>query len=651
MAATHEYFVSTAGDDSNPGTRERPFASPLRARDAVRAEIAAGLRRSITVYLCGGTYWLPDGLSLGAEDSGTAECAVTYRSAPGETAALVGGVRLANWRRHRGEVVAADLPRASASLQVFENGRRMTLARLPKAGYFKTEGPLPEAAGTGFTFREGDLAPAGWTLSGARVYLWPEHDWFSHERAVRSIDGATRAVGLDGSRLTVTAGNRYFVRNVPELLTAPGECCIDPVSGVVYAWTAGGPVDRQTMAVPTARNVVRICGREGAPVRNVHVADLDIGMADEDAVSLSDAEACSIRGCRIENGGRCGVSVSGRATRIEVCGNEIGWHGQHGVELHGLPPGQPDVNHHHEVRNNHIHHCGRLIGHGYGVSIYQSGHNRVLNNHIHDLPRYGTTIKGLRYQVLRKQVPGVTFTNRHDFLHSRNNLIAHNHIHHVNQDSQDTGAMESWGPGRDNVYDHNLIHDVGIGGFTHDLQSGMYLDDATDHFTVTRNVIYGVGGVTLNQPIFAKGIGNVIDNNVLIAARNNDCGIRSMFMADERCDGHIYTRNIVVLENPKASLYGFWAWSADRVARSDSNLFWNAEGSLRMDGAPAGTLEEWRKLGFDAHSAVADPLFVNAAGRDYRLRPESPAVKLGIESIDVSTVGLEKDYPARLSRE
>ena len=48
-AAPIELFVSPAGDDANPGTRAKPLATPMGARDALRkaldyrAENVAGL--------------------------------------------------------------------------------------------------------------------------------------------------------------------------------------------------------------------------------------------------------------------------------------------------------------------------------------------------------------------------------------------------------------------------------------------------------------------------------------------------------------------------------------------------------------------------------------------------------------------------------
>jgi len=48
----------------------------------------------------------------------------------------------------------------------------------------------------------------------------------------------------------------------------------------------------------------------------------------------------------------------------------------------------------------------------------------------------------------------------------------------------------------------------------------------------------------------------------------------------------------------------------------------------------------WQALGFDTHSIVADPLFVDWKNDDWRLKPESPAFKLGFKAIPVEKIGI-----------
>jgi hypothetical protein len=51
----------------------------------------------------------------------------------------------------------------------------------------------------------------------------------------------------------------------------------------------------------------------------------------------------------------------------------------------------------------------------------------------------------------------------------------------------------------------------------------------------------------------------------------------------------------------------------------------------------------WQALGFDQHSVVADPLFMNPDRDDYRLKPESPALQLGFFQIPVDRIGPYQD--------
>ncbi len=61
--------------------------------------------------------------------------------------------------------------------------------------------------------------------------------------------------------------------------------------------------------------------------------------------------------------------------------------------------------------------------------------------------------------------------------------------------------------------------------------------------------------------------------------------------------------------------------------------------TMKFSGATWG---DWRKRGHDQNSLVADPWFVAPEKNDFRLKPGSPALKLGFKPIDLSQVGVRK---------
>ncbi len=79
-------------------------------------------------------------------------------------------------------------------------------------------------------------------------------------------------------------------------------------------------------------------------------------------------------------------------------------------------------------------------------------------------------------------------------------------------------------------------------------------------------------------------------------------------------------------------------WPDRTVAQSDYNLIFNSpDGPAYLAGR--------RAAGFEAHSLLADPLFVDAASGDYRLKPGSPAWKLGFLPVDLGRIGPERESP------
>jgi hypothetical protein len=82
-------------------------------------------------------------------------------------------------------------------------------------------------------------------------------------------------------------------------------------------------------------------------------------------------------------------------------------------------------------------------------------------------------------------------------------------------------------------------------------------------------------------------------------------------------------------------LAGSWG---DANVKLDHNLYWNAAGRpVRFEGKD---LAAWQATGKDAGSIVADPRFVDPKRCDFRLRPGSPAEKIGFEPFDYTQAGV-----------
>jgi hypothetical protein len=104
-----------------------------------------------------------------------------------------------------------------------------------------------------------------------------------------------------------------------------------------------------------------------------------------------------------------------------------------------------------------------------------------------------------------------------------------------------------------------------------------------------------------------------------------------------RVDEHVsftFEKNIVVWTGGANVVRG--NWEKNMIARN--NLYWNAFGPVTFPGNR--TLPDFQKqTASEMGSVVADPLFSDAARGDFRLRPESPALKMGFEPWDLAKSG------------
>ncbi|MGE9295570.1 MAG: hypothetical protein ACQKBV_04710, partial [Puniceicoccales bacterium] len=127
-AQRNHFWVSPDGNDASDGSRDAPFATLERARDALRelpGHFAGGV-----VNIHGGVYRLNAPLELLPEDSGRGFGRVTYRAVKGETPHVYGSIPVSGWTLHDAALniyVANVGPQQTRHF--FVNGQRATRAR------------------------------------------------------------------------------------------------------------------------------------------------------------------------------------------------------------------------------------------------------------------------------------------------------------------------------------------------------------------------------------------------------------------------------------------------------------------------------------------------------------------------------------------
>jgi hypothetical protein len=657
-------YVATDGNDSNPGTEAKPFASTERARDWVRQLKKAGPLPpgGATVWIRGGLYsFVETALELTAEDSGTAEAPVAYRARPGEEVRLSGGREVTGFKAvtdplvlarldesARGKVFQADLkslgitdfgqfrsrgfarPAAPAALELFFRDRPMALARWPNAGFVKIKA-IPEGRGKGDE-HGGTLGAleGGFHYDGDRPRRWKSTedilvhgywawDWANSYEQIASLDvdknliKTVKPYGNYGFR----AGQRFCFLNVLEELDEPGEWYLDRSRGRLYFWPPA-PLAQGKVFVSLAEQPL-VWMRD---VEHVRLGGLILECTRGVGVRITGGRGNTVGGCVLRNIGNDAVVIDG-GRQHGVVGCDVYETGDAGVRANGgdrktlVPCG-------HWVHNNHFHHIGRWSK-CYVPAVQAGGVGvRISHNLIHDHPHCAILFSG------------------------NEQTIEYNEIHHVCLETGDVGAIYT---GRDwtyldNVIRYNYIHHTGGVGMG---SMGVYMDDCSGGATILGNVFHKV-----ERAVFlGGGRHNRVENNLFV-----DC--RPAVHIDGRgLDKSPVWHNMVYqfmrkrleemnYRQPPYSTRHPELAELDKYLAGDEGV--PPEGNVVVNNVSWGG--KWMDVVWHAKPDMVriennltdkDPLLVDAAKGDFRLRPESPALKAGFRPSPMEKIGLEKD--------
>jgi len=652
--AQSRLYVATNGNDAWSGTlaapnrakTDGPFATLERARDAIRAVKQANRfpARGVVVEIRAGTYFLAETFKLEKQDSGTERGPVVYRARKGETVRLVAGKRVSGFvpvtdpavlkrlaPEAKGKVLHADLraqgitdygklepygfrwPRhPSAAMELVYNAKTMTLARWPNEGWALTgEVPAPKKART--TWRYEGTRPERWVdESDGWFHGYWNKDYHSHYMGIEKIDLENRTLTAgpehkDDWKARCKKGQRYYALNLLPELDRPGEYYIERSTGILYFWPPS-PVAKGEALVSMLYNAVRLKDTE-----YVVLDHLTIELARSDLVRISRGAHNRVFGCTLRNGPRDGVRVEGgRENGVEGC-DVYGTHG--GIVLKGGERKTLEPAGHFAV-NNHIHHYGRLSVAGVG--------NRVSHNLIHNAPHGAINLSG----------------NDH--------LIAFNEIHSVCYQVGDGGAFYS---GRDwtrrgNVIRCNFFHHIKGPGRCGAM--GVYLDDFASGFKVVGNVFYDV----TRAMFIGGGQDNLVQNNIFVdcvpAVHVDARGLNwAKHVRDTNSTLKVRLADMPYEKPPWSTRYPRLLDILDRKYDSpEGNLITK---NVCWGGKWDGITKQARPFVRVEHNMVdQDPLFVDAAKMDFRLKRGSPAYRIGFKPIPFEKIGLLK-HPNRAS--
>lgn len=652
-----EFFVSPTGDDAATGSREKPFASLSRARDAVRASGRAG-KEPVTVTVMEGTYYLPETLVFTDADSGSREAPVVYRAAPGGKAVLSGGSRLnLAWSPFKDPILRAKTPAGLAIDQVFVDGQRQPMARYPNFDpkILPYNGFAADAFSKERAARWAD--PAGGYIHAMHSAHWGGY----HYRITgKNAQGeVTYEGGWQNNRPMGMHKSHRFVENIFEELDAPGEWFHDAQTGTLYHIPAPG-VDLKSAVVEVVRlrHLVEFNGTKAKPVRFVtlqgfafrHAArtfmDTREPLLRSDwtiyrggAIVFRGAEDCALLDCELDQVGGNGVFASGYNRRLAVRGSHIHGAGASGVCFVGDPasvrhplfeygqrlayadidktpgPKTDDYPADCVVDDCLIHGVGAVEKQAAGVQVSMAKGVTIRNCSIYDLGR-----------------AGINFSEGTFGGHTIDSCDVFDTV----KETGDHGSFNSWGRDRywglknapaDELPRLALLDTektvIRNSRWRCDHGWDVDLDDGSSNYEIVNNLFLR-GGLKLRE-----GFHRTVRNNIAV---NNS--LHPHVWYDQ--SGDVVTGNIWMgAYRPAGGMpKGRWGKEIDR------NLFTTGEGDRTKFAAH----------GCDANSLVGDPMFIDPAKGDFRVKDGSPALKIGFQNFPMDRFGVQKPELRKIAR-
>ncbi|MEI6579688.1 MAG: right-handed parallel beta-helix repeat-containing protein [Eubacteriales bacterium] len=435
--------------------------------------------------------------------------------------------------------------------------------------------------------------------------------------------------------MTVSPGDRYFFENVFEAISVPGEWYLKSDTGkLYYIPQASDNISTTVLYAGKLETVIKIDGISGISFNGITFRDTGWNIVPVElensqaawgvapAILAKNANNISFIGCALQNIGASGIKIGYNTKNCLVKSCSFVNIGGTAVFIEGsnVQPDAPDITKDITVTDNHIYKYGRIFNNAIGVLLIHARNCEISHNEIHDGFYTGISagwVWGYGYSVT-------------DYLKISDNLI-----YDIGQGwLADMGGIYTLGMQPHSVISGNVVHDVGCysggsgyGGW------GIYLDEGTSYMTVKNNIAYNCSSQGFHQHY---GKENLVENNIF--AMNGQGQVRV-----SRNEEHIMAflkRNIIVGKNQTM----YTAVEKGKFV-DEGNIYWDYQRlGCVLSGESTKIKDRMYKVGmrikgYYKKGVFKNPLFVDIANRNFKLSPNSPALKAGFVEWDYKQAG------------
>ena len=638
------FFVSSKGNDADPGIKAKPFASINRALSEARKTSG-----KVVINLFEGNYYLNQPIVFTPDDSRKEDEILTITNFANQEVIISGGVVLnVKWKEYKNGIWQTNVGQDLFFDQLFVNGQLLRMARYPNYDPF-----AHFLGGTSEDALSKERVASWASPEGGYVHALHQNEWgdFHYIITGKNDEGELTLEGGWQNNRRMGMHKKYrFVENIFEELDTVNEWFYDNKTRTLYYYPPKGMnLKTARFETPQIAHLFEFKGSEANPVKNIKIEGLTLTqtlrtfMQNKEPLLRSDwtiyrggavlydgAVSCSLKNCTLNNIGGNAIFFNNYNRDCEVSECLISEIGASAVCFVGDPkavrspsfeyhkfvplaqidrnPGPKTNNYPAECKvfDNLIFNLGLVEKQSAGVELSMCQSITVSHNTIYDVPRAGINVSEGTWG---------------------GHIIEYNDVFNTVKESGDHGSFNSWG--RDRYWHPNKATLDSIVATNFDLTMldvikpiilrnnrfrcdhgwDIDLDDGSSNYKIYNNLCLN-GGLKLRE-----GVNRVVENNIMV---NNSFHPHVWFSNSN----DVFRRN-VVSTGYLPILVQVWGKEVDYNAFPDSV-----------------SLKTARDRGTDKNSVCGDLNFVNPQEGDFRLKDGSFAFAVGFKNFAMDSFGV-----------